>query len=84
MEGMSTILVLYAFAAILPLGSAVAIFLGGKTLKDGELRGRARVFDSEPAAMAAIRDGGVVPVAVHDQDTGGVLFVSISVTDAVK
>jgi len=35
--------------------------LSGKTLEDGEFRGPAKVFDSEQAAMAAIRDGGVVP-----------------------
>lgn len=34
--------------------------LSGKTLEDGEFRGRAKVFESEKAAMAAIRDGGVV------------------------
>jgi dihydroxy-acid dehydratase len=34
--------------------------LSGKTLEDGEFRGPAKVFDSEQAAMAAIRDGGVV------------------------
>jgi dihydroxy-acid dehydratase len=35
--------------------------LSGKTLEDGEFRGTAKVFDSEQAAMAAIRDGGVIP-----------------------
>lgn len=34
--------------------------LSGKTLEAGEFRGPARVFESEEAAMAAIRDGGVV------------------------
>ncbi len=34
--------------------------LSGKTLENGEFRGRAKVFESEQAAMAAIRDGGVV------------------------
>ena len=34
--------------------------LSGKTLDDGEFRGKAKVFDSEQAAMAAIRDGGVI------------------------
>ena len=34
--------------------------LSGKTLEDGEFRGVAKVFESEPAAMAAIRDGGIV------------------------
>lgn len=34
--------------------------LSGKTLADGEFRGRAKVFDSEQAAMVAIRDGTVI------------------------
>jgi len=34
--------------------------LSGKTLEAGEFRGQARVFDSEPDAMAAIRSGTVV------------------------
>jgi dihydroxy-acid dehydratase len=34
--------------------------LSGKTLEAGEFRGKAKVFDSEKAAMAAIRNGGVV------------------------
>ena len=34
--------------------------LSGKTLERGEFRGRARVFDSEPAAMAAIRANEIV------------------------
>lgn len=34
--------------------------LSGKTLEDGEFRGTAKVFDSENAAMAAIRDGSIV------------------------
>ncbi len=34
--------------------------LSGKTLEDGEFRGTAKVFDSEPAASAAIRSGNVV------------------------
>lgn len=34
--------------------------LGGKTLEAGEFRGKAKVFDSEAAAMAAIRDGVIV------------------------
>ncbi|MDP6952219.1 MAG: dihydroxy-acid dehydratase [Alphaproteobacteria bacterium] len=34
--------------------------LSGKTLEDGEFRGTAKVFDSEAAALAAIRDGGIV------------------------
>ena len=34
--------------------------LSGKTLEDGEFRGKAKVFDSEQAAMAAIREGGVI------------------------
>lgn len=34
--------------------------LSGKTLEDGEFRGTAKVFDSEQAAMAAIRDGDIV------------------------
>ena len=34
--------------------------LSGKTLEDGEFRGVAKVFDSEQAAMAAIRDGSVI------------------------
>lgn len=34
--------------------------LSGKTLEDGEFRGTAKVFESEEAAMAAIRDGSVV------------------------
>lgn len=34
--------------------------LSGKTLEDGEFRGPAKVFESEQAAMAAIRDGGIV------------------------
>lgn len=34
--------------------------LSGKTLEDGEFRGRAKVFDSEREAMVAIRDGRVV------------------------
>lgn len=34
--------------------------LSGKTLERGEFRGTAKVFDSERAAMKAIRDGGVV------------------------
>lgn len=34
--------------------------LSGKTLEAGEFRGKAKVFDSEAAAMAAIRDGGIV------------------------
>jgi len=35
--------------------------LSGKTLKSGEFRGRARTFDSEPDAMAAIQAGSIVP-----------------------
>ena len=35
--------------------------LSGKTLEEGEFRGPARVFDSETDAMAAIRDGVIVP-----------------------
>lgn len=35
--------------------------LSGKTLEQGEFRGRARVFDSEPDAMAAIRSDRIVP-----------------------
>ncbi len=35
--------------------------LGGKTLERGQFRGRARVFDSEPEAMAAIRADRIVP-----------------------
>lgn len=34
--------------------------LSGKMLEDGEFRGTAKVFDSENAAMAAIRDGAIV------------------------
>lgn len=34
--------------------------LSGKTLEEGEFRGRAKVFESEKAAMAAIREGRVV------------------------
>ncbi len=34
--------------------------LGGKTLERGEFRGRARVFDSEPETMAAIRANEIV------------------------
>ena len=34
--------------------------LSGKTLASGEFRGPAKVFESEEAAMAAIRNGGVV------------------------
>ena len=34
--------------------------LSGKTLQDGEFRGKAKVFDSEQAAMVAIRDNSVV------------------------
>lgn len=34
--------------------------LSGKTLDAGEFRGTAKVFDSEQAAMAAIRDGDIV------------------------
>ena len=34
--------------------------LGGKTLERGEFRGRARVFDSEAATMAAIRANEIV------------------------
>jgi len=34
--------------------------LSGKTLERGQFRGRARVFDSEAAAMAAIRAGEIV------------------------
>jgi dihydroxy-acid dehydratase len=34
--------------------------LSGKTLEAGEFRGKAKVFDSEKAAMAAIRDDSVV------------------------
>lgn len=34
--------------------------LSGKTLDAGEFRGSARVFDSEPDAMAAIRSGSIV------------------------
>lgn len=34
--------------------------LSGKTLDKGEFRGSARVFDSEPDAMAAIRSGSIV------------------------
>jgi len=33
--------------------------LSGKTLEAGEFRGKAKVFESETAAMAAIRDGGI-------------------------
>ena len=35
--------------------------LSGKTLENGEFRGRARVFESEAETMAAIRSGAVVP-----------------------
>jgi dihydroxy-acid dehydratase len=35
--------------------------LSGKTLENGEFRGRARVFDSERDAMRAIRGGAIVP-----------------------
>lgn len=35
--------------------------LSGKTLAAGEYRGRARVFESEASAMAAIRDDAIVP-----------------------
>jgi len=35
--------------------------LSGKTLDAGEFRGRARPFDSEPDAMAAIQSGDIVP-----------------------
>ena len=34
--------------------------LSGKTLENGEFRGKAKVFDSEQAAMEAIRDSSVV------------------------
>jgi len=34
--------------------------LSGKTLEAGEFRGKAKVFDSEEAAMAAIRNGRIV------------------------
>lgn len=34
--------------------------LSGKTLQDGEFRGKAKVFDSEQAAMVAIRNNSVV------------------------
>lgn len=34
--------------------------LSGKTLEHGEFRGTARVFESEDAAMEAIRDGSIV------------------------
>jgi dihydroxy-acid dehydratase len=34
--------------------------LSGKTLERGEFRGRARVFESEPDAMDAIRSGSIV------------------------
>ncbi|MCP5266882.1 MAG: dihydroxy-acid dehydratase [Burkholderiaceae bacterium] len=34
--------------------------LSGKTLERGEFRGRARVFESEPDTMAAIREGQIV------------------------
>ncbi|MGI9616980.1 MAG: dihydroxy-acid dehydratase [Acidimicrobiales bacterium] len=34
--------------------------LSGKTLESGEFRGRARVFESEPDAMTAIRSGDIV------------------------
>jgi dihydroxy-acid dehydratase len=34
--------------------------LSGKMLEGGKFRGKAKVFDSEQAAMAAIRDGGIV------------------------
>ena len=34
--------------------------LSGKTLEDGEFRGKAKVFDSKQAAMAAIRDNSVI------------------------
>ncbi|HEY5645898.1 MAG TPA: dihydroxy-acid dehydratase [Pseudomonadales bacterium] len=35
--------------------------LSGKTLESGEFRGRARVFDSEPETMRAIRANEIVP-----------------------
>jgi dihydroxy-acid dehydratase len=35
--------------------------LSGKTLEQGEFRGRARVFESEADALAAIRDNKIVP-----------------------
>src|SRR5471030_1990930 len=38
--------------------------LSGKTLEKGEFRGTARVFDSEPATMAAIRSGDIKPGTV--------------------
>ncbi|MBV8391983.1 MAG: dihydroxy-acid dehydratase [Alphaproteobacteria bacterium] len=38
--------------------------LSGKTLEKGEFRGTARVFDSEPATMAAIRAGEIKPGTV--------------------
>jgi dihydroxy-acid dehydratase len=38
--------------------------LSGKTLEKGEFRGTARVFDSEPATMAAIRAGDIKPGTV--------------------
>ena len=34
--------------------------LSGKTLEDGEFRGKAKVFDSEKAAMVALRNGSVI------------------------
>ena len=38
--------------------------LSGKTLEKGEFRGTAKVFDSEPATMAAIRAGEIKPGTV--------------------
>ncbi|HEY2870868.1 MAG TPA: dihydroxy-acid dehydratase [Reyranella sp.] len=38
--------------------------LSGKTLEKGEFRGTARVFDSEPDAMKAIRAGKIKPGTV--------------------
>ncbi|MCB0990875.1 MAG: dihydroxy-acid dehydratase [Acidimicrobiales bacterium] len=38
--------------------------LGGKTLERGRFRGPARVFDSEPEAMAGIKSGAVRPGGV--------------------
>jgi dihydroxy-acid dehydratase len=38
--------------------------LSGKTLERGQFRGSARVFDSEAATMAAIRNGAITPGTV--------------------
>ncbi len=38
--------------------------LSGKTLDNGQFRGQARVFDSEPETMAAIRAGSITPGTV--------------------